>query len=140
MHLKTDPQLTIPLEGDDVEGMQRRRRRAGIDACLNRRQSKPWQGAPLLTADDEFVGQGRCGSLSREQKFLDRLKTARVNPPAPMVHPSDEGVLKAAPSLKGGSQNEYLTHISISDQTAFQKRCRIQRRLERLEWLCFDDK
>ena len=39
-----------------------------------------------------------------------------------MVHPSDEGVFKAAPSLKGGSQNEYLTHISISDQTAFQKR------------------
>ena len=25
---------------------------------------------------------------------------------APMVHPSDEGVFKAAPSLKGGSQNE----------------------------------
>ncbi len=23
MHLKTDPQLTIPLEGDNVEGMQR---------------------------------------------------------------------------------------------------------------------
>ena len=79
MHLKTDPQLTIPLEGDDVEGMQRRRRRARIDACLNRRQSKPWQRAPLLTADDDFVGQGRCGSLSREHKILDRLKTPRAN-------------------------------------------------------------
>ena len=45
-----------------------------------------------------------------------------ANPPAPLVHPSSEGVLKAAPSLKGGSQNEYLTHISISEQTAFQKR------------------
>ena len=29
-----------------------------------------------------------------------------ANPPAPMVHPSDEGVFKGAPSLKGGSQNE----------------------------------
>ena len=115
MHLKTDPQLTIPLEGDDVEGMQRRRRRAGIDACLNRRQSKPWQGAPLLTADDEFVGQGRCGSLSREQKFLDRLKTARDNPPAPTVHPSDEGVFRAAPFPKGGSQNEQ-PHLRFHQQ------------------------
>ena len=43
-------------------------------------------------------------------------------PPAPMVHPSDEGVFKAAPSLKGGRKG------------------RIQRRLERLEWLYFDDK
>ena len=104
MHLKTDPQLTIPLEGDDVEGMQRRRRRAGIDACLNRRQSKPWQGAPLLTADDEFVGQGRCGSLSRERKILDQLKTPQASPPTQAVHPSDEGVFRAVPSLKGGNQ------------------------------------
>ena len=28
---------------------------------------------------DEFVGQGRCGSLSRELKVLDRLKTPRAN-------------------------------------------------------------
>ena len=29
-----------------------------------------------------------------------------ANPPTPTVDPSDEGVFKAAPSLKGGSQNE----------------------------------
>ena len=40
-----------------------------------------------------------------------------ANPPAPMVHPSDEGVFKAAPSLKGGSQNEQPHHISINNQT-----------------------
>ena len=34
MHLETDPLLTIPLKGNNVEGMQRRRRRAGINACL----------------------------------------------------------------------------------------------------------
>ena len=27
-----------------------------------------------------------------------------ANPPTPTVHPSDEGVLKAAPSIKGGNQ------------------------------------
>ena len=45
-----------------------------------------------------------------------------ANPPAPLVHPSDEGVFKAAPSLKGGESYEYLTHISISDQTTFKKK------------------
>ena len=29
-----------------------------------------------------------------------------ANPPAPLVHPSDEGMFKAAPSLKRGRQNE----------------------------------
>ena len=45
-----------------------------------------------------------------------------ANPPAPLVNPSDEGVFKAAPSLKGVSQNEYLTHASINNQPACKKR------------------
>ena len=44
------------------------------------------------------------------------------HPPNTMGHPSDEGVFKAAPSLKGGSQNEYLTHASINNQPACKKR------------------
>ena len=92
-------------------------------------------------ADDEFVGQGRCGSLPREQKILNRLKRARVNPPTPTIHPSDEGVFKAAPSLKGGSQNEQPHPRFHQQPDRLQKEGgRIQRRLERLEWLCFDDK
>ena len=53
----------------------------------------------------------------QESKNLDRLKTPQVNPPAPTVHPSDEGVFKAAPSLKGGSQNEQ-PHLRFHQQPA----------------------
>ena len=58
-----------------------------------------------------------------------------------MVHPSDEGVFRAAPSLKGGSQNEQ-PHPRFHQQPDRLKKegGRIQRRLERLEWLCLDDK
>ena len=40
-----------------------------------------------------------------------------ANPPAPLVHPSSEGVFKAAPSLKGGVRTNNPTHISINNQT-----------------------
>ena len=116
MNLKTDPLVTIPLEGDDVEGMQRGRCRAGIDACLNRRQSKPWQGAPLLTADDEFVGQGRCGSLSRGREILELLQpfqpTDGTNGSVPIPQmgefsglraPSNEGVFRPSVPQMGDS-------------------------------------
>ena len=43
-----------------------------------------------------------------------------ANPPTPTVDPSDEGVFKAAPSLKGGSQNEQPHHVSINNQNACQ--------------------
>ena len=58
-----------------------------------------------------------------------------------MGHPSDEGVFKAAPSLKGGSQNEQPHPRFHQQSDRLQKEGgRIQRRLERLEWLCFEDK
>ena len=83
-----------------IRNLSPRRRRAGIDACLNRRQSKPWQGAPLLTADDEFVGQGRCGSLSRERKILGpsgslrkQFRACRLIPG--LLRPKEEGLCAA---------------------------------------------
>ena len=39
-----------------------------------------------------------------------------ANPPTPVVDPSDEGVFKEAPSLKGGSQNEQ-PHPRFHQQT-----------------------
>ena len=96
--------------------MQRGRCRAGIDACLNRRQSKPWQGAPLLTADDEFVGQGRCGSLSRGRKLLELLQPFQPTEGTADPSPSPKWVSfpgfalpqmrerSGLPSLKWGAQ------------------------------------
>ena len=61
-----------------------------------------------------------------------------ANPPTPTGHPSDEGVFKAAPSLKGGTQlgtrglptfvdksgisTKSPTHVSINDQNACQRK------------------
>ena len=44
------------------------------------------------------------------------------HPPNTMGHPSDEGVFKAASSLKGGSQNEQPHHVSINNQTACKRK------------------
>ena len=78
------------------------------------------------------------------------------NPPKLTVHPTDEGVLKAAPSVKGRSHSEQdafqtlLTTAGIrtntsptfpsTTRTRAKGRGRIQRRLDRFEWMCFDDK
>ena len=45
-----------------------------------------------------------------------------ANPPTPMCHPSGEGVFKAAPSLKRGSQNEQPQPRFINNQNACQRK------------------
>jgi hypothetical protein len=62
MNLKTDPIRAIALNRNNVERMQRGCRSPGIHTGLDRRKAESGEGAPLLTAHDEFVGQGCGGS------------------------------------------------------------------------------
>jgi len=59
MHFKTDPALPIALKRHDVEGMKGGRSGTRINPRFDRRESDFGQGTPLLTANDEFSGQGR---------------------------------------------------------------------------------
>ena len=79
-----------------------------------------------------------------------------ANPPTPAGHPSNEGVFKASPSLKRKTQlgarrlptfadnneSERTTSPTFpsTTRTRGKGRGRIQRRLDRFEWMCFDDK
>ena len=80
-----------------------------------------------------------------------------ANPPTPAGHPSDEGVVKAAPSPQKEDSTRSKTPSNLCRQqrkserttsptfpsttrTRAKGRGRIQRRLDRFEWMCFDDK
>ena len=97
------------------------------------------RGKPLTPAQNRTTRQAGC------------RQPTNANGPSPF-----EGAFKSALSLKGGSHSEhdafqifpttagirtnYLTNVSLNEQTICQRSSQIQRRLERLEWLCFDDK
>ena len=79
------------------------------------------------------------------QMVLDHLLSSRIQARSTpgKLHssiPQMRDCSRRRPPSKGGVRTNNLTHVLSTTRTRAKGRGRIQRRLERLEWLCFDDK